>query len=105
MYAAENAQRMLEAGFTTGSPPCSPWVGQKTVRSLAPLDRGVLPGPRVLTSLGSMSAGTGGPAELRAAVRDFAERGAHVIKIFGSESIRTGGGPDDEPGPDRRGVR
>jgi len=88
-YGAENALRMLRAGFTTvqslGGPEDAPLSRA--------FDRGVLPGPRVLTSLGSLSAGTGGPAELRAAVRDFAEGGAHVIKIFGSESIRTGGAP------------
>ena len=89
MYAAENAQRMLEAGFTT----VQSLGGSEDGPLARALDRGVLPGPRILTSLGSMSAGTGGPAELRAAVRDFADRGAHVIKIFGSESIRTGGGP------------
>ena len=89
MYAAENAQRMLEAGFTT----VQSLGGAEDGPFARALDRGVLPGPRVLTSLGSMSAGTGGPAELRAAVRDFVERGAHVIKIFGSESIRTGGAP------------
>ncbi len=89
LHAAENAYAMLRAGFTTvqslGGPEDGPLA--------AALERGTLPGPRVLTSLGSLSARTGGPDELRAAVRDFAGRGAHVIKIFGSESIRTGGAP------------
>jgi imidazolonepropionase-like amidohydrolase len=89
LHAAENAYAMLRAGFTTvqslGGPEDAPLAEA--------LARGTLPGPRILTSLGSVSARTGGPAELRAAVRDFAARGAHVIKIFGSESIRTGGAP------------
>jgi imidazolonepropionase-like amidohydrolase len=89
LHAAENAYAMLRAGFTTvqslGGPEDAPLAEA--------LARGMLPGPRILTSLGSVSARTGGPAELRAAVRDFAARGAHVIKIFGSESIRTGGAP------------
>jgi imidazolonepropionase-like amidohydrolase len=89
MYAAENAHKMLTAGVTTvqslGSPSDAPL-------RLA-LDRGILPGPRIISSLGSISSRSGGPAELRSAVRDFAERGAQVIKIFGSESIRTGGAP------------
>jgi len=89
LYAAENAYRMLQAGITT----VQSLGGAEDGPLSRALERGVLPGPRVITSLGSMSAGTGGPAELRAAVRDFADRGADVIKIFGSESIRTGGAP------------
>lgn len=89
MYAAENGFRMLEAGFTTvqslGGPEDAP------VRDA--FARGILPGPRVLTSLGSISASTGDASDLRGAVRDFAARGADVIKIFASESIRTGGAP------------
>ena len=89
MYAAENAQRMLHAGITT----VQSLGGAEDGPLARAFERGVLEGPRVITSLGSISASTGGPAELRAAVRDFAERGAGVIKIFGSESIRTGGAP------------
>lgn len=89
LYGAENAYQMLRAGFTTvqsiGGPEDAPLA-----RAFA---RGILPGPRVISSLGSISASTGGPGELRAAVRAFADRGADVIKIFGSESIRTGGAP------------
>ena len=89
MYAVENAQRMLHAGITT----VQSLGGAEDGPLARAFERGVLEGPRVITSLGSISASTGGPAELRAAVRDFAERGAGVIKIFGSESIRTGGAP------------
>ena len=55
--------------------------------------RGVLPGPRILTSLISIGAGTGDPAEIRARVRELADAGADVIKIFASASIRVGGTP------------
>ena len=89
LHAAENAYSMLRAGFTTVQSLGGPEDGALG----RALERGVLPGPRILTSLGSLSASTGGPEELRAAVRDFAANGAHVIKIFGSESIRTGGAP------------
>jgi imidazolonepropionase-like amidohydrolase len=89
LYAAENAHAMLMAGFTT----VQSLGGAEDGPLRDALDRGVLPGPRIVTSLGSISAGTGGAEELRAAVREFAERGAQVIKIFGSESIRTGGAP------------
>lgn len=93
LHAAENAYAMLEAGFTTVQSLGGPEDGP--LRDA--LARGTLPGPRILTSLGSISARTGGPAEMRAAVRDFAARGADVIKIFGSESIRTGGAPTLSP--------
>lgn len=89
LAAAENAYAMLRAGFTTVQS-----LGGAEDRPLREaLERGVLPGPTVLTSLGSISARTGEPAAMREAVRDFAARGADVIKIFGSESIRTGGAP------------
>lgn len=87
LYAVENAYATLMGGVTT-------------VQSLgAPLDgdlrdfiaRGVIPGPRVLTSLRSLSDRTGGPEQLRAAVRQLRAEGADVIKIFASASIRDGG--------------
>jgi imidazolonepropionase-like amidohydrolase len=89
LHAAENAYAMLMAGFTT----VQSLGGAEDGPLRDAFARGVLPGPRILTSLGSLSERTGGPEEMRAAVRDFAERGADVIKIFGSESIRTGGAP------------
>lgn len=89
MHAAENAYRMLEAGFTT----VQSLGGAEDAPVRDAFARGVLPGPRILTSLGSISASTGDPMAIRRAVRDFAERGADVIKIFASESIRTGGAP------------
>ncbi|MCC6773663.1 MAG: amidohydrolase family protein [Gemmatimonadaceae bacterium] len=57
------------------------------------INRGVIPGPRVLTSLGSLSEASGTPDELRAKIRDFKARGADLIKLFASKSIRDGGGP------------
>jgi imidazolonepropionase-like amidohydrolase len=89
LHAAENAYAMLRAGFTT----VQSLGGAEDGPLRDALARGTLPGSRIVTSLGSVSAQTGGPYELRAAVRGFAERGADVIKIFGSESIRTGGAP------------
>ena len=80
---------MLAAGFTT----VQSLGGTEDAPLRDALARGALPGPRILTSLGSINAGTGDPAAMREAVRDFAARGADVIKIFGSESIRTGGAP------------
>ena len=51
-----------------------------------------MPGPRILTSLGSLSERSGTPEELRARVRDLKARGADLIKLFASKSIREGGG-------------
>ena len=89
LYGAENAHRTLTAGFTT----VQSLGGLEDGPLARAFERGVLPGPRVITSLGQLSTEDGGPAQLREAVRDLANRGAHVIKLFGSESIRTGGAP------------
>ncbi|MEJ7760049.1 MAG: amidohydrolase family protein, partial [Gemmatimonadaceae bacterium] len=88
LNAAGNAQRMLQAGFTTvqsvGGPEDAP------VRDA--VARGVLAGPRIVTSLGSLSERAGPPDSVRMIVRRFKEQGADVIKIFASKSIRDGGG-------------
>ncbi|MFL5608265.1 MAG: amidohydrolase family protein [Gemmatimonadaceae bacterium] len=87
LNAAGNAQRMLQAGFTTVQS-----VGgaeDKPVRDA--INRGVLAGPRILTSLGSLNENAGSPDSIRAIVRRFRADGADVIKIFASKSIREGG--------------
>ncbi len=89
LYAAENAYLTLLAGITTIQSLGSSVDGD--VRDA--IARGTLPGPRILTSLGAVTARTGGPDSIRAAVKRFADRGADVIKIFGSASIRVGGTP------------
>ncbi len=82
-----NAQRMLQAGFTTVQSVGGP--EDKAVRDA--VARGVIAGPRILTSLGSLSERTGSPDSIRAVVRGFKARGADVVKIFASASIRDGG--------------
>ena len=57
LYAAENAYKMLMAGFTTVQSLGS--LVDKPLRDA--IDRGVLPGPRILTSLRSIGARTGEP--------------------------------------------
>ncbi len=89
LRALENGIRMLDAGFTTVQSLGSPVDG--VVRDA--VNRGLVPGPRILTSLGQLGAGTGGPSELAAEVHRLADAGADAIKIFASESIRVGGGP------------
>jgi len=86
---AGNAYTALMAGVTTVQS-----LGSDTDGPLRDaIERGVVPGPRVLTSLGSLSERTGEPDQMRDAVKARAAQGADVIKIFASESIRTGGGP------------
>jgi imidazolonepropionase-like amidohydrolase len=89
LAAVENLVTTLRAGITT-------------VQSLgAPVDgplrdavaRGVIPGPRLLTSLEPIDDAKRTPAELRALVRKRAAEGADLIKIFASKSMREGGGP------------
>lgn len=89
LYAAADAWAILQGGFTTVQS-----LGadiDKEVRDL--IARGVLPGPRIITSMGSLNERTGGgdPAKLREAVRKFKENGADVIKLFATASIRDGG--------------
>ncbi len=88
LYAAENAYRTLLGGVTTIQSLGSPLDAE--LRDA--IARGSLPGPRILSSLGAIRESTGTPDEIRTAVRQLAEDGADVIKIFASASIRDGGG-------------
>ena len=89
LAAAGNAHATLMAGFTTVQSMGAP--EDADLRDA--IARGLVPGPRVVTTLGSLSERTGGPDSIRAAVRRFKERGADAIKIFASASIRDGGRP------------
>jgi imidazolonepropionase-like amidohydrolase len=83
----DNARKTLLAGFTT-------------VQSIgAPVDRplrdaiaaGLVPGPRLLTSMLQIQGGSRTPEQLRADVRQARADGADLIKFFASGSIRDGG--------------
>jgi imidazolonepropionase-like amidohydrolase len=89
LFIVENAHQALMSGFTTVQSMGNPTDG--TLRDA--INRGLIPGPRVLTSLRAVTERTGTPEEIRVAVREIAEEGADFIKIFASESIRTGGTP------------
>jgi imidazolonepropionase-like amidohydrolase len=89
LYAAENAYKTLMGGVTT-------------VQSLgAPIDkplrdaiaRGTLPGPRILTAIEPIFDDKATIEQLRAHVNRVADEGGDVVKVFASQSIRTGGGP------------
>jgi imidazolonepropionase-like amidohydrolase len=77
------------AGFTTVQSVGSP--RDKALRDA--IARGVLPGPRLLTSLGQISNPKMTPDEMRAEVRKKKAEGADLVKIFASASIRDGGVP------------
>jgi imidazolonepropionase-like amidohydrolase len=89
LFGAENAYVTLMAGVTT--------VQSVGAASDVPLRdaiaRGILPGPRVLTSIGSITSTTPAltPDQMKEAVRKLKSDGADLIKIFASRSIRDGG--------------
>ncbi|MCB0488092.1 MAG: amidohydrolase family protein [Cyclobacteriaceae bacterium] len=89
LYNAENAYQTLMAGVTAVQ--CLGAAPEGDVRDA--INRGVLPGPRILTSMGAIGEWTGNADSIRVAVNKLADAGADVIKIFASASIRVGGTP------------
>jgi imidazolonepropionase-like amidohydrolase len=89
LYAAENAVRTLEGGITTVQSLGAPV--DKPLRDA--IARGTLPGPRILTAIDPISDEKLTADALRAAVGKLAAEGADVVKVFASQSIRSGGGP------------
>ena len=85
--ASQNAETTLRAGFTTvqsiGAPP--------DVELRYGIGHGDFLGPRVLTSVSQLTDTKMTPEQIRAWVRTMVSRGADVIKIFASKSIREGG--------------
>ncbi|HEX3747909.1 MAG TPA: amidohydrolase family protein [Bryobacteraceae bacterium] len=53
--------------------------------------RGLIPGPRILTSMRQIQANAGDPAALRELVRRTKEQGADVIKLFATSGLGAGG--------------
>jgi len=87
LAAAGNAYTTLLAGWTTIASPGS--NADAALRDA--IARGVIPGPRVLTSLDPLSSDRLSPDSIRAIVRRRKAAGADFIKIFASASIRDGG--------------
>jgi imidazolonepropionase-like amidohydrolase len=87
LYAEGNAYATLVGGFTTVQSVGSAIDGD--LRDL--INAGVIPGPRILTSLRAVTESTGNPEQIRAYVRKMKEDGADVIKLFATASIRDGG--------------
>ncbi len=88
LYKAENAFVTLMAGFTT----VQSMGAAADLELRAALDRGILPGPRLLTSVQSLNNERATPEILQAYVREMVGQGADLIKFFASRSIREGGG-------------
>ena len=87
LRAVENAIVTLNAGFTTIQSPGQ--LSDKDLRDA--IARGIIPGPRILTSLQPLTETSGDPEKLRELVRERKAQGADFIKIFASKSIREGG--------------
>jgi imidazolonepropionase-like amidohydrolase len=87
LYSVENAWITLMAGFTTVQSIGSP----SDVDLRAAIARGVLPGPRLLTSIRPVNENTGTPDAIRTFVRKMKADGADLIKMFASKSSREGG--------------
>ncbi|HEX3880312.1 MAG TPA: amidohydrolase family protein [Bryobacteraceae bacterium] len=87
LRAVDNAIVTIDAGFTTIQSP-----GQASDKDLRDaVARGIIPGPRILTSLQPLMENSGPPDKLRELVRQRKEQGADFIKLFASKSIREGG--------------
>jgi imidazolonepropionase-like amidohydrolase len=87
LYAMENAYKTFMAGFTTVQSP-----GAELDKDLRDwIAEGRIPGPRILTSLRSVTDQTGDPAQIRAFIRKAIADGADFVKIFATASIRDGG--------------
>jgi imidazolonepropionase-like amidohydrolase len=89
LYGAENAYVTLMAGFTTVQSVGA--MSDKPLRDA--INRGVLPGPRILSSLGQISNQKWTPDQIRDNIRRLKAEGADLIKVFASASIRDGGTP------------
>jgi imidazolonepropionase-like amidohydrolase len=87
LHGVDNAVETLDAGFTTIQSPGAPQ--DKVLRDA--IARGIIPGPRILTSLQPLMENSGDPEKLRELVRERKQEGADFIKIFASKSIREGG--------------
>jgi len=85
LYAAENAYLTLMAGFTTIQSPGQP--GDVDLRDA--IARGILPGPRILTSIVQIIPNSGTADTLRQTVRELKKQRADVVKIF--DAVGRGG--------------
>ncbi len=87
LYTAENAWLTLQGGFTTVQS-----VGAAMdVDVRDRINKGSLPGPRILTSVRQINERSGDPTALRALVRQTKAESADVIKLFATSGMGAGG--------------
>jgi imidazolonepropionase-like amidohydrolase len=88
LYSAENAWLTLQGGFTTVQSVGAPIDADVRDR----INKGSLPGPRILTSIRQINQNTAKtPEEFREFVRKTKAEGADLIKLFASSGLGSGG--------------
>ena len=88
LYTAGDAWMTVRAGFTTVQSVGAAIDGLVRDR----VNQGVLPGPRILTSLRQINNRSGDVEALRKLVRQTKEEGADLIKLFATAGLGAGGG-------------
>jgi imidazolonepropionase-like amidohydrolase len=84
---AGNLYATLMAGFTT----IQSVGGPEDLELRDAVERNVIPGPRLLTSIRQLSSARVSPDTLRMQVRDLKAQGADLIKLFASSGLGAGG--------------
>ena len=87
LRASANTWATLQGGFTTVQSLGAD--ADKNLRDV--IAEGLLPGPRILTSLNALNERSGSPEEIRAKVVKLKAQGADLVKLFATKSIRDGG--------------
>jgi imidazolonepropionase-like amidohydrolase len=87
LYGYESAYVTLMAGFTTVQSLASP----SDIELRRAIQRGIVPGPRLITSVSSYTNETATPELMRQYIADVLKQDPDVIKFFASKSIRQGG--------------
>jgi imidazolonepropionase-like amidohydrolase len=87
LYAEGNMYATLMGGFTTVQSVGAAVDGD--LRGM--IDKSMLPGPRLLTSLGQINENSGDAAKIRSLVDRYKDQGADLVKVFATASIRDGG--------------
>lgn len=86
LHAAENAYVTLMSGVTTVQSP-----GARSDLDLRDaIARGVIPGPRILTSISGIWIETGTPAQISEKIRSLQAEGADLIKVVAAGTLRDG---------------
>jgi imidazolonepropionase-like amidohydrolase len=87
LFTAQDAWITLQGGFTTVQSVGAAIDGPVRDR----INSGLLPGPRILTSLRQITNNSGDPDALRALVRKTKSEGADLIKLFATSGLGAGG--------------